>query len=65
MPMREQRFTRGDRVIYTRMERPNNTEWPATYIREQETSGRHMHVIALDANPNHPRQVGCNSIRRA
>lgn len=56
-------FSEGDRVIYTRMERPANTEWPATYMRAQETAGRMMHVILLDAKPGHPRQVGWHSIR--
>lgn len=57
-------FQAGDRVVYTRMERPRNTEWLATYVRAQETAGRPMHVIALDSAPK-PRQVGWKSVRRA
>lgn len=61
----EEQFKPGDRVIYTRLERPKPTEWPATYVRLQTTAGRAMHIILLDAKPNHPRQVGLRSIRRA
>ena len=57
-------FQPGQRVIYTRMERPVNTEWPATYLRASETAKGLMHVIALDSMPK-PRTVGRNSIRAA
>lgn len=57
-------FAPGQRVIYTRMERPVNTEWPATYVRALETVKGVMHVISLDAAPR-PRTVGRESIRAA
>jgi hypothetical protein len=60
-------FKPGDRVIYTRYDKEQRkvVEIPAAYVRSQITSGNQMHVIAVDEDPRHPRQVGKDSIRLA
>ncbi len=58
-------YSPGDRVIYTRLQRPANTEWPATYVRAKSVNGNPRHVIVLDATPGKPCTVGDKSIRSA